>query len=102
MIGSGKSNAVLVVSLLVSLMVDQVQKLQSQGAKASIISSSARIVAVAQELLATNASLQQDSGLFCPPESLMKSRGREALENLLGSSRIVAVIVHEAQSVSKW
>ena len=102
LIGTGKSSAVLVVSPLVSLMVDQVQKLRSRCAKASIISSGAGIVAVAQELLATDASLQHDSLLFCAPESLMKRRWREALENPLVSSRIVAVILDEAHCVSKW
>ena len=70
--------------------------------KASIISSGTGIVAVAQELLATDSSLQHYSLLFCAPESLMKSRLRESLENLLVSSRMVAIIVDEAHCVSKW
>ena len=90
------------MSPLVSLMVDQVQKLRSRGVKVSVISSSTGIMAMAQELLATDSSLQHDSLLFCAPESLMKSRWREALENPLVSSRIVAVMVDEAHCVSKW
>ena len=53
-LGTGKSSAVLVVSPLVSLMIDRVQKLRARGAKAFIISSGSRFVAVALELLATD------------------------------------------------
>ena len=77
-------------------MVDQVQKVRSRSAKATIVSSGAGVVAVAQELLATDGSLQQDNLSFCAPDSLIKSRWREAVESPLVSSRIVTIIMHEA------
>ena len=42
LVGSGRSSAVLVVSPLVSLMVDQLQRLRNRGAKVSIITTNAR------------------------------------------------------------
>ena len=103
LIGTGKSIAVLVVSPLVSPMVGQVQKLRSRGAKAA---SFHPVLELWQWLKSywqrIQVSMQQDSLLFCAPESLMKSRWREALGNPLVSSRIVAVIVDEAYCVSKW
>ena len=83
----------------ITLMVDQVQSLRIRGAKSSIFSSG---TAIAENLLATDSSLLSDSLLFCAPESLMKIRWREALENQSVSSRIVAVVVDEAHCVSKW
>ena len=80
-IGFGKSSAVLVISPLVSLMVDQVQKLPSRDAKTFISSSCTGVVAMAQELLATDSSLQHNRLFFCASESLMKGKWREALEN---------------------
>ena len=94
LIGSDRNSAVLIISPLISLMVDQVQSLRIRGAKSSIISSG---TAIAENLLATDSSLLSDSLLFCAPESLMKIRWREAL-----SSRIVAVVVDEVHCVSKW
>ena len=85
LIGFGKSSAVLVISPLVSLMVDQVQKLRSRDAKTYISSSCTGIVAMAQELLATDSSLQHNRLFFCAPESLMKDKWKEALENPLVS-----------------
>ena len=99
---SEKNSAVVVVSPLVSLMVDQVQRLRSRGAKASIITSATGIMSAAEELLATDSSLLRDSLRFCAPESLVKTRWRGALENPLVSSRIVTVVVDEAHCVSKW
>ena len=67
LIGFGKSSAVLIISPLVSLMVDQVPKLRSRDMKTFISLSSTGIVAMAQELLATDSSLQNDyrkSGKF--------------------------------------
>ena len=78
LIGSGSSSLVLVISPLLSLMVDQVQSLRSRGAKSSIITSGPGIVA---ELLATDSNFLSDTLLFCAPESLVKNRWREVLKN---------------------
>ena len=85
LIGFGKSSAVLIISPLVSLMVDQVQKFRSRDTKTFISSSCTRIVGMAQELLATDSSLQHNRLFFCAPKSLMKGKWREALENPLVS-----------------
>ena len=71
-----KSSAVLVISPLVSLMVYLVQKLRGRHAKTFISSSCTGIVAMAQELLATDSSLQHNRLFFCAPESLMKGKWR--------------------------
>ena len=49
MIGSGKSSILMVVSLLVSLIVDQVQRLQNWRVKSSIITSGTGIMAVTEK-----------------------------------------------------
>ena len=87
LIGFRKSSAVLLISPLVSLMIDQVQKLRSQGAETFISSSCTGIVAMDQELLATDSSFQRNRLFFCAPESIMKGKWREALENPLVSVR---------------
>ena len=69
-----RRSAVLVVSPLVALMINQVQSLRRRGVLSSIISSSK---AVTSEYLATDASLYTDSLLFCAPEALFMSRWRD-------------------------
>ena len=93
LIDSRKSSTVLVVSPLVSLVLDQLQRLQYRDAKASIVTSGTGIMAASKKLLATDSSVLSDSILFCVPESLVKSRWREAFEDLVVLSRIVAVII---------
>ena len=66
-------------------MVDQVQRLRSRDAKSFISLSCTGIVAMAQELLAIDSSLQHNRLFYCAPESLMKDKWREALENPLVS-----------------
>lgn len=92
-------SAVLVVSPLVALMIDQVQSLRRRGVKCSIVTSTR---AVAKEYLATDSNLNTDSLLFCAPEALVKPNWRDALENTTLSGRIVCVVVDEAHCVSKW
>lgn len=92
-------SVVLVISPLISLMVDQVLSLRRRGVDASIITCGG---GVKQELLATEHDLGKCSLLFCAPEALVGSRWREAIERPVISDRIVAVIVDEAHCVSKW
>ena len=99
LVGSRRSSAVLVVSPLVALMVDQVKSLRSRGVKSSIITSGTDI---AKEFLSSEASLAADSLFYCAPEALMKRRWRETLEKAGVFSRVVAVIVDEAHCVTKW
>ena len=89
--GQRGSCAVLVVSPLVSLMIDQVKSLRARGVKASIITSGSDIV---PSLVATKSALSSDNLLFCT--------ARDALENETVGKRIVAVVVDEAHCVIKW
>ena len=99
LVGTQKSSAVLVVSPLVALMVDQVRSVRSCGVKSSITTSEAGI---AREFRSTEASFTSDSLLYCAPEALMQSKWRDVLRKHAVSSRIVAVVVDEAHCVSKW
>ena len=93
---------VLVVSPLVSLMVDQVTYLQSAGVGAAILSGNK---GVDKSLLATEGDVI--AGKFCllisAPEAVVSSDGwRELLLQEPLSRQIVAVTVHEAHCVYKW
>ena len=99
LVGTNRSSAVLVVSPLVALMIDQVQRLKSRGVKCSIITSSS---AVPKEYLASDRSLFGDSLLFCAPEALVQSRWRDTLDDRAVSGRIVAVVVDEAHCIPTW
>lgn len=100
--GSEK-RCVIVVSPLVSLMVDQVRSLKSKGVHAVVISSSSRDnTIVDREFRATETSLSSASLIFSSPEALTHTKWREALENPVVSHRVCAVVVDEAHRVSKW
>jgi len=89
----------LVISPLISLMVDQVLSLRRRGVKAAIITSGG---GVEKELLAGDDDLSSSSLLFCAPEAIIGSRWRDEIEKPAVSSRIVAVVIDEAHCVSKW
>ncbi len=102
LVGAGKNSAVLVISPLVALMVDQVQSLRSCGVNASIMTSSSGSI-VTPELQATSTSFISDSLLFCAHEALFETnKWRERLEIPAVSTRIVAIMIDEAHCVSKW
>ena len=87
------------VSPSVALMIDQVKSLRSRGVKCSVITSSND---VEKDLLATCSSLSSNSLLFCTPEALVRSKYRDAVDDPVVSGRIVALVIDEAQCVSKW
>ena len=62
---------VVVVSPLISLMIDQVASLKAIGASASIATSGG---SVSKALLATEEDLVNCSLLYCAPEALVSSR----------------------------
>ena len=66
----------IVVSPLVSLMIDQTRSLRSRGVKAAIMSS---MGGVEKDLLATADDLQKSSFLFCAPEAILCVAGGEKL-----------------------
>ena len=97
--GTRESSAVLVITPLIALTFDQVQSLKSNGVKSNIISSGSGI---SRDVLGTESSLCSESILFCTPESLIRSKWRNAVENPKVSERIVAIVVDEAHCISKW
>ena len=99
LVDTEKHSAVLVISPLVALMIDQVKTLRKKGVSCSIVTSSGGIE---KEMLATDSSLSSDSLLFCTPEALVRSKWRHAVEDIKVSGRIVALVIDEAHCVSKW
>ena len=98
--GQESYSTVLVVSPLVSLMIDQVTSLRKRGVTAGILSGHP---GVSNELLATAGSISKYSFLFSAPEAIIGvEKWREALLNAPLSDRIVAVAVDEAHCVSRW
>ena len=98
-----KKKCVIVVSPLVSLMVDQVRSLKRKGIHAVVISSnSSENSVVDREFRATENNLTTASHVFSSPEALTHTKWREALENPLVSNCVCAVAIDEAHCVSKW
>ena len=99
----GRSDsAIIVVSPLVSLMIDQVTNLKSKGVDAAIMSSNASFGESKRTLLATDDSICKSKLLYCSPEALQKGRWRECLRNPVLFSRIVCIVIDEAHCISKW
>lgn len=95
-----EDSLVVVVSPLVSLMVDQTESLRKRGVRAAILSSAAS--KVDRTLLATAEDLIASKFLFCAPEAIVCSSWRKELQRPEVSARIVAVAIDEAHCVSKW
>ena len=94
LVGGQKKSAVVVVSPLIALMVDQVRSLRAHGLEAVIISSGAREGSVVdKEFLAIGNNLKSASLIFSSPESLAHSRWREALETPTVSNHLCAIII---------
>ena len=93
------NSTVIVVSPLISLMVDQVQSLRRRSVRAAIMSSGSK---VDKEFLATEDDLRYGRLLFCAPEAIDVSKWRDILAKSEFSSKVVAVAVDEAHCVSKW
>ena len=96
----GKDNSVvIVVSPLISLMVDQVQNLRRRSVKADIMSSGSK---VDKEFVAKDEDIRDCRLLFCAPEVIDISKWRDTVAKPEFSSRVVAIVVDEAHCVSKW
>ena len=96
---SKDNSVVIVVSLLISLMVDQVQSLRRRSVRAAIMSSGSK---VDKEFLATDDDIRDGHLFFCAPEAIDVSRWRDAIAKPEFSSRVVVIVVDEAHCVSKW
>ena len=101
-LASAECSIVIVVSPLVSLMVDQVASLRSRGVCAVIMSGHR---GVGSNLLATDRDVETGKFrlLFCAPEAIIGSeKWREMMLRPPLSERVVAVAIDEAHCVSKW
>ena len=97
--GTNIYSLVIVVTPLVSLMVDQVTDLKKRDVDAAIISGSDRIE---KSHLATEQKLKDYRVLFTVPEAILEHKWRYFFEKPDISNRIVAIVVDEAHCVSKW
>ena len=95
-------SVVLVVSPLVSLMVDQVSSLQSRGVKAAIFSGNS---GVDKKLLATDREVLEGKFrlLFTAPEAIFgSSKWKQLMLEPPLYNQFVALVVDEAHCVFKW
>ena len=90
---------VLVISPLISLMVNQVLTLRTYGVSAGVVSHGK---GVQKDVIASGEDTDRYSLLFCSPEAIVNSKWRELLQQPAIYDRIVAVVVDEAHCVSKW
>ena len=74
-IGTSVSSVVVVVSPLISLIVDQVENLRNRGVSSLVITSGSDILV--KPYLATEASICTDRLLFCAPQALALCRSGE-------------------------
>ena len=96
----GKDNSVvIVVSPLISLMVDQVQNLRRRSVKADIMSSGSK---VDKEFVAKDEDIRDCRLLFGAPEVIDISKWRDTVAKPEFSSRVVAIVADEVHCVSKW
>ena len=86
-------SVLIVVSPLITLMMDQVRSLRRRKVKAALITCGG---GVDRELLTSEADLADCSLLYCSPEALVKPQWGEILEKQVISGRIVAVLVDSA------
>ena len=105
-VDSNCRSVVIVVSPLVSLMVDQVSSLRALGVSAAIMSSSRHAGIVGgEEVLAVDRDVEAGkySLLFCAPEAIIGTeKWKEMLVRPPLSKQVVAIAVDEAHCVSKW
>ena len=95
-------SVVVVLSPLVSLMVDQVSSLQSRGVSAAIFSGNA---GVDQKLVASDKDVCAGKYrlLFTAPEAIVgSSKWKQLLLETPLRNQVVALVVDEAHCVYKW
>ena len=95
-------SVVLIVSPLVSLMVDQVASLQSRGVKAAIFSGNS---GVDKKLLGTDREVLEGKYrlLFSAPEALTgSSKWKQLMLEPPLYNQIVTLVIDEAHCIYKW
>ena len=100
LLSSSSASLVIVVSPLVSLMVEQTRALRKAGVSSAILSTAAG--KVDKTLTATEEDLKTSRLLFTSPEAILCSAWRESVQSKGVAERVVAVAIDEAHCVSKW
>ena len=100
LLSSSNASLVIVVSPLVSLMVEQTRALRKVGVNSAILSTAAG--KVDKTLTATEEDLKTCRLLFTSPEAILCSAWRESVQSKDVTERVVAVAIDEAHCVSKW
>ena len=92
---------VLVVSPLISLMINQVESLRHRGVSAAILSGSSGTVE--RDMQATSLKPGQYSLVYTAPEALLDNqKWRQSMLDFSACNKVVAVAVDEAHCVSRW
>ena len=97
-----KRSVILIVSPVLSLMIDQVSDLKSRGVQAAILSGNRD---VDPKFIATESHVQEGnfSHLYSCPEAIVSAdRWRQMLLKTPPSEQVVAVVIDEAHCVYKW
>ena len=98
-------SVVIVISPLVSLMMDQVAKLRERGVKAATLGGNSAAAGMDIKLLACEKDINNGAYklLFSAPEAVVVSeRWRQLLLSSPLNNQIVALVVDECHCVYKW
>jgi ATP-dependent DNA helicase RecQ len=98
-VGTQTRSLVLVLSPLISLMVNRVTNLKLHGVSTAIMFGSDKI---SKRLQATKMDLKNCSLLFSVPEVVLGHKWRDSIENPDVADKIVAIVIDKAHCVSKW
>ena len=99
---SFKRSIIVIVSPLLSLMIDQVTDLKSRGVQAAILSGNHD---VDPSFIATESDVKEGkySHLYSCPETIVSAdRWRQMLADKPLSEQVVAIVIDEAHCVYKW
>ena len=97
-----KHSVILIISPLLSLMVNQVSDLKSRGVQAGILSGNPD---VNPSFIATESHVKEGrfSHLYSCPEAIVSAdRWRQLLADKPLSEQVVAIVIDEAHCVYKW
>ena len=91
-----KESTVIVVSPLVALMRDQVEKLKGQGMEACCVCGDTQVDVLAQ------VKRGFYEYVFASPESLLHAQSKIILDSTVYRERLVGIVVDEAHCITQW